>query len=143
MNLTSACSYSKLCLHLHASLPTAHEMEKYTFFLNHLWEHTALPWDACHKPHTFSGDSAVGFVWVESERALSLMVWWVCFVMRCKKPFEFPVDSFNTSGTQICLGFFLSFVVFTGTGTDPSSAVSVRQSFVTPANSHHVEMRSK
>lgn len=34
--------------------------------------------------------------------------------------------SFNTSGTKIF--FFLFFIVFTGTGIDPSSAVSVHQS---------------
>lgn len=44
---------------------------------------------------------------------------------------DLPVVSFNTSGTQIC---FLFFVVFTGTGTDPPSAVSVCQFSVTPAN---------
>lgn len=67
------------------------------------------------------------------------MAWQARLVTRYNKTPEFPVDNFNTPGTQI----FLSFVVFTGTGTDSSSAVSVHQSFVIPANSHHMEMRSK
>jgi len=63
--------------------------------------HAALPWDACHKPHTLGGHSAIGFEWVESESALSLMAWPSCLVTRCKKTPEFPVVSFNTLGTEI------------------------------------------
>lgn len=47
--------------------------------------------------------------------------------------------SFNTSGTQTFLSFFLS----PQEQEQTFSAVSVHQSFVIPANSHHMEMRNK
>lgn len=36
---------------------------------------TALPWDACHKPHALRGSSDIGSVWVESEKTLFFMAW--------------------------------------------------------------------
>lgn len=94
--------------------------------------YTALTWDACHKPHTISGDSAVGFVQAESERALSFMICQSHLVMRCKKALS---SQWLVSILQEHrFFFFLFFVVFTGTGTDPPSAVSVCLFSVTPAN---------
>lgn len=139
LNLTSACSCSKLYLHLCASLPTAHEMEKYTYFTNYLWRYTALPWDACHKPHTLSGDSVIGFVWVESEQALSSTAWQFHLVRKCKNPHEFQRLIF------IFQEHTFSCPLSSSQELEPTHplAVSIHQSFISPGNSHCMETRSK